>query len=106
MPFTNLSTKTKIHLEFSREKKNILLAHTPRKKKKKAGWIKRSKKKIIHIPDPPSPLKLNGWPLTIASFSTNDESEYEPKIWKKVLKTMRKVSNLVRRTRRTTSLKS
>jgi len=37
----------------------------------------------------------------IESFSTNDESDYEHEIWKKVVKSMRKVSNLVRRTRRT-----
>ena len=43
--------------------------------------------------------------IIIASFSTNDESDYEHEIWKKVLKSMRKVSNLVRRTRRTTGLK-
>ena len=42
---------------------------------------------------------------SLESFSTNDESDYEYEIWKKVLKSMRKVSNLVRRTRRTTSLK-
>ena len=41
----------------------------------------------------------------LESFRTNDESDYEYEIWKKVLKSMRKVSNLVRRTRRTTSLK-
>ena len=41
----------------------------------------------------------------VESFSTNDESDYEHEIWKKVLKSMRRVSNLVRRTRRTTSLK-
>ena len=41
----------------------------------------------------------------IESFSTNEESDYEHEIWKKVVKSMRKVSNLVRRTRRTTSLK-
>ena len=42
---------------------------------------------------------------TIESFSTNDKSDYEHKIWKKVVKSMRNVSNLVRGTRRTTSLK-
>ena len=41
----------------------------------------------------------------IESFSTNEESDYEHEIWKKVVKSMRKVSNLVRRTRRRTSLK-
>ena len=40
----------------------------------------------------------------LESFSINDESN-EHEIWKKVLKSMRKVLNLVRRTRRTTSLK-
>ena len=43
--------------------------------------------------------------MILDSFSTNDESDYELEIWKKVLKSMRKDSNLVRRTRRTTSLK-
>ena len=41
----------------------------------------------------------------IESFSTNDEFDYEHEIWKKVLKSIRKVSNLVRRTRSATSLK-
>ena len=41
----------------------------------------------------------------LESFSINDESDYEHEIWKKVLKSMRKVLNLVRRIRRTTSLK-
>ena len=30
---------------------------------------------------------------TVESFSTNEESDYEQEIWKKVLKSMRKVSN-------------
>ena len=41
----------------------------------------------------------------VESFSTNNESDYEHEILKKVLKSMRKVSNVVRRTRSTTSLK-
>ena len=40
----------------------------------------------------------------LESFSINDESN-EHEIWKKVPKSMRKVLNLVRRTRRTTILK-
>ena len=32
----------------------------------------------------------------IESFSTNDESDYEYEIWKQVLRSIRKVSNLVR----------
>ena len=51
------------------------------------------------------PLFRSVWLLTIESFSTNDESDYEHEIWKKAVKSMRNVSNLVRRTRRTTSLK-
>ena len=43
--------------------------------------------------------------VIVESFSTNDESDYEHEIWKKVLKSMHKVSNLVRWTRGTTSLK-
>ena len=34
--------------------------------------------------------------VTLESFSTNNESDYEHEIWKKVLKSMRKVSNLVK----------
>ena len=46
-------------------------------------------------------LLFRGTVLIIESFCTNDESDYEYEHWKKVLKSMRKVSNLVRRTRRT-----
>ena len=41
----------------------------------------------------------------IESFSTDNEYDYEYEIWKLVLRSMRKVSNLVLRTRSTTSLK-